>query len=271
VSTDSAVTGPPTRPATVASITTELRELGVVEGSVLLVHSSLRRLGYVAGGAQAVVDALLAAVGGDGTVVVPAFSAELSDPARWIAPPVPESWWPILRNETPAFDPRVTPTRHMGAIVDCFLRYPDVRRSQHPRDSFAARGPHARAIVDEHRLAYALGEHSPLARIYDLDGWVLLLGVDHGNNTSLHLAEYRADMAATDAIEEGAPVMIDGRRQWVTYADRSGDDADFATLGEAFAQTGNERGGRVGTGTARLMRQRGIVDFGARWLETHRP
>jgi aminoglycoside 3-N-acetyltransferase len=260
----------PALPATTASLTRDLRALGVVEGAVVLVHSSLRRLGYVAGGAQAVVDALLAAAGETGTIVVPAFCSELSDPARWIAPPVPEAWWPVLRAETPAFDPAVTPPRHMGAIVDCFLRYPDVRRGSHPRDSFAARGPHAAAIVDDPPLAYALGEGSPLARIYDLDGWVLLLGVDHGNNTSLHLAEYRADVPATDLIEEGSPMLVDGRREWVTYPDRAGNDDDFAALGEDFAQTGVERRGSVGTGTGRLMRQRAVVDFGARWMETHR-
>jgi aminoglycoside 3-N-acetyltransferase len=270
VATDSAGNGRPPLPATVASLIADLRGLGVVDGSVVLVHSSLRRLGYVAGGAQAVVDALLAAVGSSGTVVVPAFCGELSEPSRWIAPPVPESWWPILREEAPAFDPAVTPTRHMGAIVDCFLRYPEVRRSVHPRDSFAARGPDARAIVDEHPLAFALGEQSPLARIYELDGWVLLLGVDHGNNTSLHLAEYRADLPVTDHIEEGSPVMVDGRRTWVTYPDRAGDDADFAPLGEEFAHTGLERRGPVGTGTGRLMRQRDVVDFGARWMEANR-
>jgi aminoglycoside 3-N-acetyltransferase len=257
-------------PATTESLVADLHALGVAPGALLLVHSSLSRLGYVAGGAHAVVLALLAAVGPTGTIVTPAYTSDLSDPSRWEEPPVPESWWPVIRAHTPAFDPAVTPTRHMGAIVDCFLRVPDVRRSSHPRDSFAAHGPLASRVVDDHPLAYSLGERSPLARIYDLDGEVLLLGVDHGNNSSLHLSEYRADLPITDWISEGSPMLVDGAREWVTYADRAGNSDDFAALGEAFAATGKERRAPVAAGTARLMRQREVVDFGVRWLEANR-
>jgi aminoglycoside 3-N-acetyltransferase len=257
-------------PATRASLVDDLHALGVVPGALVLVHSSLSRLGYVVGGAPAVVHALLDSVGPEGTIAMPAFSGDISDPSRWIAPPVPEAWWPVIREHTPAFDPAVTPTRHMGAIVDCFLRFPGVARSAHPRESFAAHGPRAARLTENHPIAYALGEHSPLARVYDRDGEVLLLGVDHGNNSSLHLAEYRADLPITDWISEGAPVMVDGERVWTTYPDRAGNDDDFAALGEAFAASGRERRGAVGAGVGRLMRQREIVDFGARWLEAHR-
>jgi aminoglycoside 3-N-acetyltransferase len=258
------------QPATTQSLVADLHALGVAPGAVLIVHSSLSRLGYVAGGAPAVVQALLDAIGPSGTIVMPAFSGDLSDPSRWEAPPVPEAWWPVIRAQSPAFDPAITPARAMGAIVDCFLRFPGVRRSAHPRDSFAAHGPAASRIVDDHPLAYAMGERSPLARIYDLDGEVLLLGVDHGNNSSLHLSEYRADLPITDWISEGSPVLLDGVRTWVTYPDRAGNSDDFAELGEAFALAGKERRARVGAGTGRLMRQRDVVDFGVRWLEAHR-
>ena len=53
--------------------------------------------------------------------------------------------------------------------------------------------PQASHIVDDHSLDFGLGESSPLARIYDLNGFVLLLGASHGSNTSMHLAEYRAN------------------------------------------------------------------------------
>jgi aminoglycoside 3-N-acetyltransferase len=157
----------------------------------------------VAGGAHAVVLALQEVVGPAGTVVMPTHSY-LTDPATWHDPPVSEAWWPVIRQHLPAFDPALTPTRGMGAIVECFRHTSGVRRSAHPSVSFAAFGPHAQMVLADHSLDDDLGEGSPLARVYDLDGQVLLLGVGHDNNTSLHLAEYRpcsrADAGKTKAL-----------------------------------------------------------------------
>ena len=255
--------------ASVVSLTKDLRALGVVAGATVIVHSSLSSLGYVAGGAQAVVEALRASVGEHGTLVMPTHSTNLSEPSLWKAPPVPEAWWPAIRAQTPAFDPRLTPTRQMGAIVECFRHLEGAVRSSHPRLSFAACGPNADRIVAEHDLADGFGERTPLARCYDLDAHVLLLGVGHGNNTSLHLAETRASFTKA-RVQNGSPMMVDGTRQWVTYEHDDIDDGDFEAIGVAFATTGAERRARVGAGTARLMSQRAVVDFGVEWMNANR-
>jgi aminoglycoside 3-N-acetyltransferase len=256
-------------PATVTSLTSDLRALGVRAGGVVIVHSSLSRLGWVAGGETAVVAALRSVLGA-GTLVMPTHSSELSEPSRWENPPVAESWWPVIRAETPAFDAVRTPTRSMGAVVECFRHEPGVMRSDHPRHSFAALGPHAPTIVAEHDLADSFGERSPLARCYELDAQVLLLGVGHANNTSLHLAETRARYAKR-YVANGSPVMRGGRREWVAYEELDIDDSDFERLGTAFAATGGQRDGAVGTGRALLMAQRSVVDFAVSWMSTHRP
>jgi aminoglycoside 3-N-acetyltransferase len=257
-------------PFTRGSLAGDLAALGLPPGATVMVHSSLSRLGWVAGGAQAVVLALLDAVGPEGTVVVPTHSGHLTDPARWESPPVPETWWSVIREETPAYDPRLTPTRSMGAVVECFRHLPGVRRSSHPTVSVAAHGPNRDRIVEEHSLAYGLGEDSPLARLYELDAFVLLLGVGHANNTSLHLAEYRADYPDKAWVTKASPVLVEGERQWAEWADLDPDDSDFDALGEAFGATGLETLGPVGGGTARLMRQRALVDFAVEWMSANR-
>ncbi|GAA1522196.1 AAC(3) family N-acetyltransferase [Dactylosporangium maewongense] len=254
-------------PGTVRGMVGQLATLGLPAGATVIVHTSLSRLGWVAGGAQAVVTALLAAIGPDGTLVMPTHSRQLTEPADWGNPPVPQSWWAVIRAETPAFDPRVTPTNFMGAVPECFRHFPGVRRSDHPTVSFAALGPDAGRITEGHTLDDGLGEGSPLARLYEADAWVLLLGVGHDNNTSLHLSEYRAASASSRWLRQGSPILVDGERRWVEYRELADDTSLFEPLGKDFAAiTGGERVGPVGSGTARLMRQRALVDFGAMWL-----
>jgi aminoglycoside 3-N-acetyltransferase len=139
-------------PATSRSITEDLVSLGVRPGSMLLIHSSLSALGWVCGGAPAVICALLNALGPTGTLVMPTHSTQLTDPASWTSPPVPDSWWETIREASLPYDPAITPTRGMGAIAEAFRSWPGVVRSAHPlswtkssRDSFRAFNEELRA------------------------------------------------------------------------------------------------------------------------------
>ena len=258
-------------PVTPARVAAELGALGLRHGAIAIVHTSLSRIGWVPGGAQGVIAALLEVLGDTGTLVMPTHTGHLTDPAGWQAPPVPESWWETIRDQMPAYDPAMTPTRQMGAVAEAFRAYPGVRRSAHPHVSFAALGPEADAVVGEHPLGSMFGERSPLARLYDLDAQVLLAGVGHGNNTSIHLGEYRADFPGKRSGTEGAPMLVDGRRRWVRFTETLPNDDDFEALGRDFARdTGQERRGPLGWGEGRLMRVRAIVDYAERWIATHR-
>ena len=262
---------PPVDPVTHDHLVTDLRRLGVEAGMILLVHASLSRLGWVVGGTQTVTEALLETLGPSGTLMMPAHSADWSEPSHWRHPPVPPETWDLVRDTMPAWDAERSRTRAMGAIAEAFRRWPGVQRSRHPQTSFTALGPAGQALLEGHQPGDAFGDTSPLGRLYDLDGHVLLLGVGHGNNSSLHLAECRSDWPGKTWHEEGAAMRVDGERRWQRFTELKFDDDDFGELGDAYEQT--ERGVRVGTvGSAesRLFRQRPLVDWAVTWLTDHR-
>ncbi len=251
-------------PLTVDSITQALRQAGVPSDAPVLVHTSLSALGWVCGGAHTVIEALQTAATERGTLLMPTFTNANSDPQQWRNPPVPKSWWQTIRDHTPAYDPARSPTRGMGQVPELFRRWPDVVRSDHPMSSFAAWGAAALAMTVDHPLDYPLGAGSPLDRLYERDGWVLLLGVGHGNNTSLHLCEARAP--GTEIEKLGSAMSVAGERTWVEYLDYCIDAAPFPEIGAAFERDHPVTVFELGVGTCRLMKQRPLVDFGVDWL-----
>lgn len=256
------------QPNTRFSLGGEFTRAGIFPGSTLLVHSSLSSLGWVCGGAVAVIQALMDVISPEGTLVMPTHSGDLSDPAKWQHPPVPESWWQPVRDSMPAYDPQYTPSREMGTIPEVFRTMPGVIRSSHPALSFAAWGKNSKFVTGNHELTYSLGEQSPLARVYELDGEVLLLGVGFGNNTSFHLSEVRARGSNNEI--QGAPINVNGVRQWVEYQDQAYDSDIFEQIGEDFQRTGSVKQTQVAISTCRLFKQRAAVDFAVNWLEGQR-
>jgi aminoglycoside 3-N-acetyltransferase len=259
-------------PPTVSSLTADLCALGVAAGMTLIVHSSLKAVAdWIIGGPQAVILALESALGAEGTLVMPTMTGELTEPADWQHPPVPAAWWPLIRQEMPPFMPDLTVTREMGVLAETFRKQDGVLRSNHPHTSFAAWGKHAAFVTANHTLESGTGEQSPIARIYDLDGYVLLMGVGHDNNTSLHLAEARARYPSKRLIGNGAPILVEGQRRWVEFQELAGDEGDFVQIGADFArETGLVRQGNVGQATTLLIPQRPLVDYAVQWMEQHR-
>ncbi|MDH6466399.1 aminoglycoside N3'-acetyltransferase [Micromonospora sp. A200] len=212
-------------PHTLSTLAADFRALDLSAGDTVLVHSSVRALGFVVGKVQAVVQALLDVVGPAGTLVVPTHTPSNSDPARWRNPAVPSAWWPVIREQNPGFDPARTPSRHMGVLAETVRTWPGALRSGHPHVSFAALGTRARAITGDHRLEEGLGEKSPLGALYREHGKVLLLGCGHERNTSLHLAEHR--QAQPPMTDYGAAVRgPDGNSSWVTWTAPMADASD---------------------------------------------
>lgn len=252
-------------PITKRSLVKDLKECDL-KGKTVIVHSSLSKLGWVCGGAVALIEALQEVITKEGTLVMPAHSGDYSEPKYWENPPVPKAWYSIIRKEMPAFRPEVTPTRGIGVVPELFRKFPDVKRSNHPCLSFAAWGKKAKAITAEHGLDYALGENSPLAKIYSNKGKILLIGVSNDSNTSLHLAEYRADHDLKIKIF-GSSILKEGKRVWAKYQDLEFNDDLFSAIAKDYEENNDFYKYKIGLAEAKLYDQQDIVDFAVKWLE----
>jgi aminoglycoside 3-N-acetyltransferase len=209
--------------------------LGVRRGSVLVVHTSFSKVGPVEGGPEGLILALRDTLGPEGTLVMPSMSDDDDHP----------------------FDPRTTPSAGMGVLADTFWRLPGVLRSDSPH-AFAAAGPHAEAITARHPLDVPHGLDSPVGRVYELNGDVLLLGVGHDANTTIHLAE---NMAGVRYLRpKHVTTLVNGAVTRYHYSEVDHCCQQFALMDRWLDALGCQRHGSIGHGQARLARSRDIVD-----------
>jgi aminoglycoside 3-N-acetyltransferase len=219
---------------TVEQLTDQLVALGVRPGGVLVVHTSFKAVAPVEGGPLGLIEALTRALGPSGTLVMP-----------------------TMTDGESVFDPARTPTSDMGITAELFWKQPGVVRSAHPGASFAARGPLAARICAEQPLSPPHGPDSPIGRVHDAGGLVLLLGVQHSESTSLHLAEAIAGLPYS--IEHPCVVVLDGVAQRVPIAESDHCCRGFTKLDGWLRERGLQREGLIGSAHARLCEARELV------------
>lgn len=246
------------------------KEAGVRKGQSIMVHTSLKNLGFVCGGAQIVIEALLECVGNEGTIMMPTQSWKNLDPEEGVHWEEPKEWWQTIRDNWPAYNKDITPTNTMGQVAEMFRKWPGAIRSDHPARSVAALGKYAEYLTENHDLSNIFGEDSPIGKLYKLDGYVLLIGVGYDKNTSIHLADVRAEYPGKHNVNESSAMMIDGKRQWVTYNTLAVDGEDFIDIGKDFEVNHKVNKVKIGNGEIRFMKQRDIVDFSVEWIEKYR-
>lgn len=218
------------------SLVTQLQRLGVRAGSVLLVHTSFRAVRPVVGGPLGLIASLREALGPEGTLVMP-----------------------TMTDGSTVFDPKSTPSTGMGITAELFWRQAGVVRSTHPDGSFAAAGPHAEAICAPQVLSPPHGPDSPVGRVHDLGGDVLLLGVEHSENTMLHLAEVLAGVPYS--VSHACLVERSGRIEQVMIAETDHCCRGFRIADAWLRERGQQREGNVGSGHARLVRAQALVSL----------
>lgn len=223
-------------------LTQNLLELGIKPGGVLLVHTSFSKIRTIEDGPLGLISALRSALGADGTLVMPSMSYDDDHP----------------------FDKTKSPCPEMGIVADTFWRLPGVLRSDN-NHAFAAIGRLAERIVAPHPIDVPHGLDSPVGRVYESDGQVLLLGVGQDSNTTIHLCEnlagvrYRRDKYIT-VLKDGQPTRFD-------YREIDHCCQNFALVDGWLDEKQNQRHGRIGNGETRLMRSRDIVNAVTSHLE----
>jgi aminoglycoside 3-N-acetyltransferase len=202
---------------------------------------------------------------------MPTFTEQLCDPSTE-ENGYPREYWEQVRNNLPVFQPDLTPaTKSIGVVPELFRKQNGVVRSSHPHLSFAAWGKFARELVCNHSFHYALGEGSPLARLYELDGYILLLGAPRDSNTSLHLAEYRVPDSMKKPRRWDVCMLINGTRTWMYYEDIENDCGDFPDiLMDYMKEDYPFREGKVGNAPCFLIPQPQLVDYGVEWMIKNR-
>lgn len=201
-----------------------LRTLGLGAGQTVLVHSSLSSLGWVEGGAETVLKAFLNVLGESGTLAVPVFG-------------------------------------DLGVLTKTVEKHPAVVRSVHPVAAVAAIGKDAKAICRDHwKAQLAHGEDTPYTRIADLDGWVLLIGVDQDRNTTLHTAEELLRLPYLKTTEEKTFHTPEGpvTKSWPFFP---GPHRDFIGIDSLLRASGKMKLGRLGNSVTRLIKSRDVIDL----------
>jgi aminoglycoside 3-N-acetyltransferase len=242
----------------------ELADSGLRPGMSVLVHCSMRRIGWVKGGATALREALLDVLGEDGTLIVPTQTPSMSDTSAGFQKAIAELddedrelHLKLLRG----FDPLTTPSERMGALAESVRTHPRARRSAHPTTSFAALGRRAGVLCAAHPHECLLGADSPLGALRDTDGSVLLLGVGYDKCTAFHLGE-------DAAFHRERRYRCKVGDAWVNFKGFPHEDGDFTELGAQFeaALGARIRNGTVGGASTRLFPLALAADFASKRL-----
>jgi aminoglycoside 3-N-acetyltransferase len=254
----------------------DLRAIGVRRGTILMLHTRMSAIGWVVGGAETVVRAVLEALGPDGTLV--AYTGWNDNPFElegW-----PSDWKDSYLRELPAYDPTVSqPARDNGRVPERIWTWPDSVRSAHPEANVTAIGRQASWLVSDQPDDFPQGAGSPLAKLVEAEGQVLMLGAPLSTITLLHHSETLAEGRGKRFVTYRMPVLVDGRTAWRTYRDIDttargafpyedlfAEDA-FEVIGREALAAGCGRTGPVGSAVSYLFEASALTRFGIEWIE----
>lgn len=255
-----------------ASLGADLRRLGLAPGDMVMVHAAMSRVGRLLNGPDALIWALRDVVGPAGTVAAyvdwdGAYDELLDAEGR-----LPDEW----RDHVPVFDPAASRAiRDHGVLAEFIRTTPGAARSGNPGASVAAVGARADWLCADHPLDYGYGEGSPLAKLVEAGGKVLMVGAPYDTLTLLHHAEHLARLPGKRLRRYEVPLATAGGVEWRMIEEFETSEPVveglaedfFATIVEAFLASGQGTTGTIGEAPSLLVDAGSLCGFGVAWLE----
>jgi aminoglycoside 3-N-acetyltransferase len=269
-----------TRPVTGPELAEDLRALGVRPGTVLMVHTRMSAIGWVVGGAETVVAALLDALGPDGTLLAyVGWSDGTGGMDRW-----PPEWQDAYRRARPPFDALFSESdAQMGRVPERIRTWPGAEASGSHFRRMVAIGPKAGWLTENQPWDHAFGPGSPLAKLVEADGQILMLGAPLDRLTIIHHAESLVPGPDKRLAVHQIPVRKGGEVTWREVHDHDtstargafpyqravGDREPFEVIGQLALQAGTGVTGQVGEAESRLFAAPRLAAFVMDWLTEH--
>ncbi|MEZ0169234.1 aminoglycoside 3-N-acetyltransferase [Microvirga sp. TS319] len=257
-----------------ASLRKDLERFGIRTGDTVMVHAAMSRVGRLLNGPDALIGALLDAVGPSGTILAytdwDGAYDELLDADGRILP----EW----RDHIPPFDPAASRAiRDNGVLAEFIRTTPGARRSGNPGASVAAIGARSDWLTVAHPLNYGYGEGSPLAKLVEVGGKVLMVGAPPNTMTLLHHAEHLARLPNKRLRRYEVPFATAMGVEWrlLEEFDTSQpvapglDDEAFALIVRDFLASGMGAQGLIGEAKSVLVDAGPVCAFAVAWLERH--
>ncbi|RLI18665.1 aminoglycoside 3-N-acetyltransferase [Candidatus Bathyarchaeota archaeon] len=262
-------------PITKSRLISDLKKLGVSPSDTIMLHASVKAIGWIVGGPDVVIQALLDVLGEEGTLMMYVGWEDSPWEASFSIAEWPEEWQKAYWEEFPPFNPVTSRANRKWSILTEYLRtWPGAYRSANPEASCAAVGAKAKWLTENHPLQYGYGPGSPLAKLCEAKGKVLLLGAPFSSITLLHHAEHLAKVPNKLVVRYKVPILQNGRKVWVEVEefDTCGNvlpntEEYFEAIPREFLTSGKMRSSKVGMAQSYLFDAAEFVEFAVKWLE----
>lgn len=260
---------------TKSELCTYLQQIGLEAGTTLMLHLSVKKIGWLVGGPDILIQALIEVLGQEGTLMMY---------AGWEDSPYGLTAWEAEKQakylqECPAFDPAVSRAVVGWSVLAERLRcWPGAERSQHPDGSFVSLGRNAQYLTQDHALCFGYGLASPLHKLIELNGYVMNIGAPLNTTTLLHYAEDQADLPNKKIVEYQMPILTkDEGVEWMPIKEFDtsagivhGYPGDyFIDLMQEYVTTHSIHPKPIGQAPSYLFSAAHLNTFAKHWMEKH--